>query len=279
MDGRDNLRPLFLILGAILYFTVRPSIISVEPLGIAEQDIRSPVTIEDRTATERLRQEAVNSVGSQFSLRREFADQQIAKVEQLFAAFEETEADTELSDIKNRLNSTEVNGFLGDDELNLLLEASENTRRTVEDVTVTALQEVMENRIETSSQSISEARERAETLVDQSPLSLEFRAIANSLSNQLIVPNYVFDSEATREREQQAVDAVEPVIIQEGQLLVNQGEVVTREIYRKLELTGAIDPNRSFAPLFGSYLLSGLLTFRISLHVDSVENSTIVTPP
>lgn len=250
----------FLILGAILYFTVRPSIISVEPLGIAEQDIRSPVTIEDRTATERLRQEAVNSVGSQFSLRREFADQQIAKVEQLFAAFEETEADTELSDIKNRLNSTEVNGFLGDDELNLLLEASENTRRTVEDVTVTALQEVMENRIETSSQSISEARDRAETLVDQSPLSLEFRAIANSLSDQLIVPNYVFDSEATREREQQAVDAVEPVIIQEGQLLVNQGEVVTREIYRKLELTGAIDPNRSFAPLFGSYLLSGLLT-------------------
>ncbi|MCT4778208.1 MULTISPECIES: HD family phosphohydrolase [Exiguobacterium] len=250
----------FLILGAILYFTVRPSIISVEPLGIAEQDIRSPVTIEDRTATERLRQDATNSVGSQFSLRREFADQQIAKVEQLFAAFEETEEDTELSDIKNRLNSTEVNGFLGDDELNLLLEASENTRRTVEDVTVTALQEVMGNRIETSSQSISEARDRAETLVDQSPLSLEFRAIANSLSDQLIVPNYVFDSEATREREQQAVDAVEPVIIQEGQLLVNQGEVVTREIYRKLELTGAIDPNRSLAPLFGAYLLSGLLT-------------------
>ncbi|MFY9946693.1 MAG: phosphohydrolase, partial [Exiguobacterium chiriqhucha] len=230
----------FLILGAILYFTVRPSIISVEPLGIAEQDIRSPVTIEDRTATERLRQDAINSVGSQFSLRREFADQQIAKVEQLFAAFEETEDDTELSDIKNRLNSTEVNGFLGDDELNLLLEASENTRRTVEDVTVTALQEVMGNRIDTSSQSISEARDRAETLVDQSPLSLEFRAIANSLSDQLIVPNYVFDSEATREKEQQAVDAVEPVIIQEGQLLVNQGEVVTREIYRKLELTGAI---------------------------------------
>jgi len=250
----------FLILGAILYFTVRPSIISVEPLGIAEQDIRSPVTIEDRTATERLRQDATNSVGSQFSLRREFADQQIAKVEQLFAAFEETEEDTELSDIKNRLNSTEVNGFLGDDELNLLLEASENTRRTVEDVTVTALQEVMGNRIETSSQSISEARDRAETLVDQSPLSLEFRAIANSLSDQLIVPNYVFDSEATREKEQQAVDAVEPVIIQEGQLLVNQGEVVTREIYRKLELTGAIDPNRSLAPLFGAYLLSGLLT-------------------
>ncbi|WP_114166119.1 HD family phosphohydrolase [Exiguobacterium sp. TNDT2] len=250
----------FLILGAILYFTVRPSIISVEPLGIAEQDIRSPITVEDRTATERLQQDAVNGVGSQFSLRREFADQQIAKVEQLFAAFEETGEETELSDIKNRLNSTEVNGFLGDDELFLLLEASENTRRTVEDVTVTALQEVMGNRIETSSQSISEARDRAETLVDQSPLSLEFRAIANSLSDQLIVPNYVFDSEATRQKEQQALDAVEPVIIQEGQLLVNQGEVVTREIYRKLELTGAIDPNRSSAPLFGAYLLSGLLT-------------------
>ena len=29
----------FLILGAILYFTVRPSIISVEPLGIAEQRV------------------------------------------------------------------------------------------------------------------------------------------------------------------------------------------------------------------------------------------------
>ncbi|MCT4794139.1 HD family phosphohydrolase [Exiguobacterium alkaliphilum] len=250
----------FLILGAILYFTVRPTIISVEPLGIAEQDIRSPITIEDRVATEWLRQEATNAVGSQFSLRREFADQQIAKVEQLFAAFENTDDETELADIKSRLNSTDANGFLGDDELNALLQASENTRRTVEDVTVTALQEVMGNRIETSSDSIADARDRAGTLIDQSPLSLEFRTIAKSLSDQLIVPNYVFDSEATRQKEQEAVDAVDPVIIQEGQLLVNQGEVVTREIYRKLELSGAIDPNRSFAPLFGSYLLSGLLT-------------------
>lgn len=250
----------FLILGAILYFTVRPTIISVEPLGIAEQDIRSPITIEDRVATERLRQEATNAVGSQFSLRREFADQQIAKVEQLFAAFENTDDETELAEIKSRLNSTDANGFLGDDELNALLQASENMRRTVEDVTVTALQEVMGNRIETSSDSIADARDRAGTLIDQSPLSLEFRTIAKSLSDQLIVPNYVFDSEATRQKEQEAVDAVDPVIIQEGQLLVNQGEVVTREIYRKLELSGAIDPNRSFAPLFGSYLLSGLLT-------------------
>lgn len=250
----------FLLLGAILYFTVRPSIISVEPLGIAEQDIRSPITVEDRVATERLKQEVTNGVGSQFSLRREFADQQIAKVEQLFAAFDQTDEETELADIKSRLNSTEASGVLADEELNSLLEATEDTRQTVEDVTVTALQQVMDDRIETSSEAVAAARDRAAAIVDQSPLSFEFRAIAKTLSDELIVPNYVFDSEATRQKEQEAVDAVDPVIIQEGQLLVSQGEVVTREIYRKLELTGAIDPNRSLAPLFGSFLLSGLLT-------------------
>ncbi|WDH74904.1 HDIG domain-containing protein [Exiguobacterium marinum] len=250
----------FLLLGAILYFTVRPSIISVEPLGIAEQDIRSPITVEDRVATERLKQEVTNGVGSQFSLRREFADQQIAKVEQLFAAFDKTDDETELADIKNRLNSTEANGALADEELNSLLEADKNTRQTVEDVTVTALQQVMDDRIETSSEAVAEARDRAAAIIDQSPLSFEFRAISKTLSDELIVPNYVFDSEATRQKEQEAVDAVDPVIIQEGQLLVNQGEVVTREVYRKLELSGAIDPNRSLAPLFGSFLLSALLT-------------------
>lgn len=250
----------FLLLGAILYFTVRPSIISVEPLGIAEQDIRSPITVEDRVATERLKQEVTNGVGSQFSLRREFADQQIAKVEQLFAAFDQTDEETELADIKSRLNSTEASGVLADEELNSLLEATEDTRQTVEDVTVTALQQVMDDRIETSNEAVAAARDRAAAIVDQSPLSFEFRAIAKTLSDELIVPNYVFDSEATRQKEQEAVDAVDPVIIQEGQLLVSQGEVVTREIYRKLELTGAIDPNRSLAPLFGSFLLSGLLT-------------------
>lgn len=250
----------FLLLGAILYFTVRPSIISVEPLGIAEQDIRSPITVEDRVATERLKQEVTNGVGSQFSLRREFADQQIAKVEQLFAAFDQTDKETELADIKNRLNSTEASGVLADEELNSLLEATEDTRQTVEDVTVTALQQVMDDRIEASNEAVAAARDRAAAIVDQSPLSFEFRAIAKTLSDELIVPNYVFDSEATRQKEQEAVDAVDPVIIQEGQLLVSQGEVVTREIYRKLELTGAIDPNRSLAPLFGSFLLSGLLT-------------------
>ncbi|WP_214824479.1 HD family phosphohydrolase [Exiguobacterium algae] len=250
----------FLILGAILYFTVRPSIISVEPLGIAEQDIRSPITVEDRVATERLKQDVANSVGSQFSLRREFADQQIAKVEQLFAAFENTDEETELADIKSRLNSTEASGMIADEELNSLLEANSNSRQTVEDVTVTALQKVMNARIETSSESIADARDRAATIIDQSPLSFEYRAIAKTLTDELIVPNYVFDSEATRQKEQEAVDAVDPVIIQEGQLLVSQGEVVTREIYRKLELSGAIDPNRSLAPMFGSFLLSGLLT-------------------
>ncbi|WP_214693110.1 MULTISPECIES: HDIG domain-containing metalloprotein [unclassified Exiguobacterium] len=250
----------FLLLGAILYFTVRPSIISVEPLGIAEQDIRSPITVEDRVATERLKQEVTNGVGSQFSLRREFADQQIAKVEQLFAAFDQTDEETELADIKSRLNSTEASGVLADEELNSLLEATEDTRQTVEDVTVTALQQVMDDRIETSNEAVAAARDRAAAIVDQSPLSFEFRAIAKTLSDELIVPNYVFDSEATRQKEQEAIDAVDPVIIQEGQLLVSQGEVVTREIYRKLELTGAIDPNRSLAPLFGSFLLSGLLT-------------------
>lgn len=250
----------FLLLGAILYFTVRPSIISVEPLGIAEQDIRSPITVEDRVATERLKQEVTNGVGSQFSLRREFADQQIAKVEQLFAAFDQTDEETELADIKSRLNSTEASGVLADEELNSLLEATEDTRQTVEDVTVTALQQVMDDRIETSNEAVAAARDRAAAIVDQSPLSFEFRAIAKTLSDELIVPNYVFDSEATRQKEQEAVDAVDPVIIQEGQLLVSQGEVVTREVYRKLELTGAIDPNRSLAPLFGSFLLSGLLT-------------------
>lgn len=250
----------FLLLGAILYFTVRPSIISVEPLGIAEQDIRSPITVEDRVATERLKQEVTNGVGSQFSLRKEFADQQIAKVEQLFAAFDQTDEETELADIKNRLNSTEANGVLADEELNSLLEASEDTRQTVEDVTVTALQQVMDDRIETSNEAVVAARDRAAAIIDQSPLSFEFRAISKTLSDELIVPNYVFDSEATRQKEQEAVDAVDPVIIQEGQLLVSQGEVVTREIYRKLELSGAIDPNRSLAPLFGSFLLSALLT-------------------
>ncbi|QPI68768.1 HDIG domain-containing protein [Exiguobacterium sp. PBE] len=250
----------FLLLGAILYFTVRPSIISVEPLGIAEQDIRSPITVEDRVATERLKQEVTNGVGSQFSLRKEFADQQIAKVEQLFAAFDQTDEETELADIKNRLNSTEANGVLADEELNSLLEASEDTRQTVEDVTVTALQQVMDDRIETSNEAVAAARDRAAAIIDQSPLSFEFRAISRTLSDALIVPNYVFDSEATRQKEQEAVDAVDPVIIQEGQLLVSQGEVVTREIYRKLELSGAIDPNRSLAPLFGSFFLSALLT-------------------
>ncbi|WP_215142564.1 HD family phosphohydrolase [Exiguobacterium qingdaonense] len=250
----------FLLLGALLYFTVRPSIISVEPLGIAEQDIRSPITVEDRVATERLKQEVTNGVGSQFSLRREFADQQIAKVEQLFAAFDNTDDETELADIKNRLNSTEANEILADEELNSLLEANEDTRQTVEDVTVTALQQVMDNRIETSNEAVAAARDRAAGIIDQSPLSFEFRAISKTLSDELIVPNYVFDSEATRQKEQEAVDAVDPVIIQEGQLLVSQGEVVTRETYRKLELSGAIDPDRSLAPLLGSFLLSALLT-------------------
>ncbi|PYZ98684.1 hypothetical protein CR205_08935 [Alteribacter lacisalsi] len=79
---------LFVLLGILLYASmvsnVIPESLNVSSGTIADQDIRSPVTIEDREETEQRRQDAAAEVESVYSLESRYTDNQVEQANEIF---------------------------------------------------------------------------------------------------------------------------------------------------------------------------------------------------
>jgi putative nucleotidyltransferase with HDIG domain len=73
-----------------------------------------------------------------------------------------------------------------------------------------------------------------------------------------IVENEVLNKELTEERVEQVKASVEPTKILQGQVIVREGQIVDREIYRQLKLVGMLDNQSSLKPAIGLFLFIAL---------------------
>jgi len=64
------------------------------------------------------------------------------------------------------------------------------------------------------------------------------------------------------------MDAVDPVFILQGQILVKEGDTITREVYKQLELVGLLADHRAFQPFIGLFLLLSVLLYFIYKQFD-----------
>ncbi|MCT4790918.1 MULTISPECIES: HDIG domain-containing metalloprotein [Exiguobacterium] len=250
----------YIIVSTMMYVSVRPEALAVAPFSIAEEDIRSPLTMEDREATRLLKENTVAAIDSQYTIKQEYAAQQIDKVEQLFASLKGIKKAEDIGQIKQRLRGTEAADLLQDDELRLLATSSSSVRTTTRDVVITAIEEAMRQRISSDGGEVAEARENARLDIERSALSFSMKAVGKTLTDQLIVTNYVYDPAKTEQLRKQTSDKVEPVLISEGEVIVKRGEVISQDAYRQLQLVGLISDRQSLKPLFGTLIVSALMT-------------------
>ena len=76
--------------------------------------------------------------------------------------------------------------------------------------------------------------------------------------------NSFFDVELTSEARKEAASNVNPVMIQAGEIIVREGQVITNDIYAKLELVGVLDQQANLFPIIGLVLLILLLCLVIA---------------
>ena len=115
-----------------------------------------------------------------------------------------------------------------------------------------------------------ESKIRQQTSIAESLMS-----VAVVIGRAAVVETEVLDEEKTEIATQQAKDAVEPTRILQGQIIVQEGEVVTREIYRQLDLLGMLDNEVSIKPILGLIILIVLqMTFIFVLFDRSKKDLT-----
>jgi len=278
---------LFIFLGIVMFIAmfsnVKPEKMDLSLFSVAEQTIRSPITIEDKASTEKKKKEAADHVQDVYVVKKEIAQNRVDLITSIFDSATEVndeiqdeidakqkeaeQRDGEKSEIPNITEPSpsqksakmkeklteDVTREISDQTLQALVQASKEDLTIAKDLTVTAVHNVMNRRI--PADEVENSKRRLEEELRYTSLGSGLKAAAIELGRYAIYQNEFYDPTATEEMRQQAVESVEPVKILQGQIIVEEEQLISREIYRQLELVGLLDNNNSIQPFVGLTLI------------------------
>lgn len=294
---------LFLLIGivmyAAMYSNIKPEKLNLELFSVAEQTIRSPITIEDKESTEESRKDALEQVKDVYTQKKEYAQNRVDLVSSIFDSVfevndeaeeeikqkqketlenneeaspvkEEPTIDEKLVTLKTKLTESETKS-LSDQVFIALLQAEKDELTVAEDLTVTAVNNVMKNNIPADEVEIS--KKRVEEELKYTSLSSSLKDAVIEMGRYAVVQNEFYDPEATEDLRQQAMDGVEPVRILEGQILVDEGQLISRDIFKKLQLVGLLESENSYMPFIGLAMLVSIILFALYYIFNEMENA------
>ncbi|MFX3623789.1 MAG: HD family phosphohydrolase [Ectobacillus sp.] len=272
---------LYILLGIVLFFAllsnIKPDELDIKLFSIAKKTIHSPITIEDKVTTEKKKREAAQKVEDQYTYRSEYTQNRIDIIKSVFESVREVKEEArampsnellpaplspqeQLDKLKKKLPKDLIKS-LSDQGLLQLLNAPLEQLIIAEESTVTAVNNLMGGYIK-----IDEADEAKKNIANElryANVEDGLKEVIIALGQYAVVPNYFYDPVETRERKQMEMDAVDPVYILHGQVLVKEGDTITRDVYDQLKLVGIIDNQNSLQPFIGLAILIGILLYFI----------------
>ncbi|MGR3765074.1 HD family phosphohydrolase [Rossellomorea sp. NS-SX7] len=300
---------MFILLGiivfGILYGNVKPKPLDISLYGEAPSTIRAPKTLPDEEATEKKKEEAKAEVGKVYSTKEGAVNNAVMLVSSLIDSVLEVKAESikesppeeeeinpqspnvnkQLEELKKRIpesNDNIVTKALTDNVLKMLLSATETDLERVESIVTTQLQVIMQNKVK--EEELREAKVNLEERIKSFTFTGDLSDAAVALGNVAIEPTEYYDEEKTEQLKKQAVEEVQPVKIVYGEVIVEEGKLVTPNIYETLNDFGMVEEDFSLKPIIGLALfiiviISSLYYFFYTLEVreEQKQNYLILT--
>lgn len=284
---------LFLTFVALLiigYGNVKPTTYIVELNQVAKETIRAPRTLEDKAQTEKNQQIAMDAVSDVLVFDQERMTKQLTNIQQFFQAIKSVASKASAEIIKtDQSNSSEESVtrvattqervqyfkkslenenksirefaiFIPDKYISQLLQANNEQLASYEKTLKSVVETQMKNAI--SESNVTKAQEEAKKTLFYSDYSDSERDLLGQLVNVSVIVNNVVDKEATQKAKDAAKAAVTPVKILQGQVLIQEGHVISNQEIRLIELFGLSNGQRNYHELY-SYLLflTGIIIF------------------
>ncbi|RCW65334.1 HD family phosphohydrolase [Saliterribacillus persicus] len=281
----------FLQVGAILLIMITFFILAfpnvytqtydMEKFSTTKETIRAPITIENEKETERRTREVVQSIEERYQISTEITEERIGFVEEIFEAVKKIKEDnlnsteegvnteSELDQLKQILSPEINNADITNKQWRILLDSTDNERTLAQELITTSLYEAFDNGVRSEEQSnvIRDINQK----LQYASINEELREVLFQIVNFAIVPNSFFSADLTNEAQKQATDNVEPVMIRAGEVIVQEGQLITNEIYEELELLGLLDSERNYFPVIGLIILFLLLASIIFIEFKEYE--------
>lgn len=280
----------FIALLVIGYSSVKPTTYTVELNQVAKETIRAPRTLEDKAQTEKNQQIAMDAVSDVLVFDQERMTKQLTNIQQFFQAIKSVASKASAEIIKtDQSNSSEESVtrvattqervqyfkkslekenqsirefaiFIPDKYISQLLQANNEQLASYEKTLKSVVETQMKNPI--SESTVTKAQEEAKKTLFYSDYSDTERDLLGQLVTVSVIVNNVVDKEATQKAKEAAKAAVTPVKILQGQVLIQEGHVISNQEIRLIELFGLSNGQRNYHELF-SYLifLAGIIIF------------------
>lgn len=253
---------------ALMLDNVRGITYDIQLTELSPETIRSVKTVEDTIKTESDKEHAEERVESVYVHNEEIPEHRATFVTTIFDIVLEVkkkidaEVDTPSTDEQVILLRTSLKDLLekqqsfsiSDAQLLNLLSASTANIETAKSTLVNLVKSNLERPLR--KENLTPFRNEFESKIrQQSTITDNLMSVAVVIGRAAIVETEILDEEKTAVAKQDAREAVEPTRILQGQIIVQEGEVITRDVYRQLELLAMLDNKSSFKPIGGLIIL------------------------
>ena len=279
----------------LLIGNVKESKYDFELFQLSPETIRAVKTMEDSAKTEEERKKTEQGVPAVYQFQEETADNQAAIIESIFDSVLHVKENADpaidttatlVDKLKKEMKDLAENPnyvALNDDMLTILI----NQNIIVLDESKTKLSKLVKSALREPirSETVIVSREKmAQQVNNYFVYSQEYKNVLVSIAKTAIVATEVVNESLTEERVEQAKASVEPTRILQGQILVQKGEIIDREVYRQLELLGMLTNKASYKPYLGvlvfvsltMWVLFGQTMIRKEKTVNNSKNLIVV---
>ena len=236
---------------------------TVQVGAVAEKRYVAERDAIDEVTTEKLKDAAADSVAPIYRNDPAAEDESRGKVNEMFQ---------ELNRILSKLKDNEsfydkameapwkLPVVLTEKQLDAYAELSTENRKLFAEDCIHAMNGVYEAGVKADVLEFSRAA--AETAFQNTAWNSTLKAMAAAVFDAALEPNLVLDDDAMEMAREAKRAEVENVMIRKNQKIVDEGEIITQEIYDRLvslDLVGHPEYNSTALPLFGSLLMVALV--------------------
>lgn len=255
---------------------------TVQVGSVATKRYVAPEDTVDEAATEKLREAAANSVGPIYKTDTTVMDKNVTMVEGVFQ-----ELDTVLAGLPEGESfynavqeiSLELPVVLSNRQLMAYENLTADQRKAFANDCVSVLKQIYDKGV--TADGLTEAKASGLNYLQELAWSSDLKTMAGVILSAAVEPNLIVDEAAVEAAKEEKRAEVDEVLIRKNQKIVDEGEIVTQEIYDKLvalNLVSETGLEGSLMPMLGSLVITGMLFAALYLFFRWGKGNILLKP-
>ena len=255
---------------------------TVQVGSVATKRYVAPEDTVDEAATEKLREAAANSVGPIYKTDTTGMDKNVTMVEGVFQ-----ELDTVLAGMPEGESfynavqeiSLELPVVLSNRQLMAYENLTAEQRKAFANDCVSVLKEIYDKGV--TADGLTEAKASGLGYLQELAWSSDLKTMAGVILSAAVEPNLIVDEAAVEASKEEKRAEVDEVLIRKNQKIVDEGEIITQEIYDKLvslNLVSETGLEGSLMPMLGSLVITGMLFAALYLFFRWGKGNILLKP-